>query len=145
MSGKRLTAVETELLKGMLKDGTPGKEIAEAFGISKSAVTYHAVRMGVDRASLAAVPPPAAPTERPAPARPFTHEPWMDEGVCAQTDPEIFFPEKGGDPSRAKAVCASCAVAAACLEYALTHNEHFGIWGGLSDRERRTLRKTRAA
>ena len=64
---------------------------------------------------------------------------WWFEGVCAQTDPEVFFPEKGGSVREAKAVCARCPVRAQCLAHALAHGERFGVWGGLSEPERRRL------
>lgn len=67
---------------------------------------------------------------------------WQRDALCAQTDPEAFFPEKGGSTREAKSVCAACEVRAECLEYALAHDERFGIWGGLSERERRRLRRT---
>ncbi|NJC21750.1 WhiB family redox-sensing transcriptional regulator [Arthrobacter pigmenti] len=66
---------------------------------------------------------------------------WQADALCAQTDPEAFFPEKGGSTRDAKKVCGSCNVKAQCLEYALANDERFGIWGGLSERERRRLRK----
>ncbi len=66
---------------------------------------------------------------------------WQDRALCAQTDPEAFFPEKGGSTREAKRVCRSCEVRAECLEYALEHDERFGIWGGLSERERRRLKR----
>jgi WhiB family redox-sensing transcriptional regulator len=66
---------------------------------------------------------------------------WQTEALCAQTDPEAFFPEKGGSTRDAKKVCGACNVRAECLEYALANDERFGIWGGLSERERRRLRK----
>ncbi len=66
---------------------------------------------------------------------------WQDNALCAQTDPEAFFPEKGGSTREAKRVCRSCEVRAECLEYALEHDERFGIWGGLSERERRRLKR----
>ena len=66
---------------------------------------------------------------------------WQDQALCAQTDPEAFFPEKGGSTREAKRICQACAVRDECLEYALEHDERFGIWGGLSDRERRRLKK----
>lgn len=68
---------------------------------------------------------------------------WQDFALCAQTDPEIFFPEKGGSTREAKQVCLSCDVRSECLEYALTREEYerFGIWGGLSERERRKLKR----
>lgn len=68
-------------------------------------------------------------------------QPWADDALCAQTDPEAFYPEKGGSTREAKAVCASCLVQAECLDYALDHDERFGIWGGLSERERRYIKK----
>ena len=66
---------------------------------------------------------------------------WQERALCAQTDPEAFFPEKGGSTRDAKKICGSCEVRAECLEYALQNDERFGIWGGLSERERRKLRK----
>lgn len=66
---------------------------------------------------------------------------WQERALCAQTDPESFFPEKGGSTREAKRVCLTCEVRAECLEYALGHDERFGIWGGLSERERRKLKK----
>jgi len=66
---------------------------------------------------------------------------WQERALCAQTDPEAFFPEKGGSTREAKKVCLSCDVRGECLEYALQNDERFGIWGGLSERERRKLKK----
>jgi WhiB family transcriptional regulator, redox-sensing transcriptional regulator len=67
---------------------------------------------------------------------------WQDRALCAQTDPEAFFPEKGGSTREAKKVCLTCEVRSECLEYALQHDERFGIWGGMSERERRRLKKS---
>lgn len=66
---------------------------------------------------------------------------WQERALCAQTDPEAFFPEKGGSTREAKKVCVGCEVRSQCLEYALENDERFGIWGGLSERERRRLKK----
>ena len=66
---------------------------------------------------------------------------WQERALCAQTDPEAFFPEKGGSTREAKKVCVSCEVRAECLEYALENDERFGIWGGMSERERRKLKR----
>jgi WhiB family transcriptional regulator, redox-sensing transcriptional regulator len=66
---------------------------------------------------------------------------WQERALCAQTDPEAFFPEKGGSTREAKKVCLTCEVRDNCLEYALMNDERFGIWGGLSERERRKLKK----
>jgi WhiB family redox-sensing transcriptional regulator len=79
----------------------------------------------------------------------YTYEPeletednqWQDRALCAQTDPEAFFPEKGGSTREAKRICLGCEVKDQCLDYALAHDERFGIWGGLSERERRRLKR----
>jgi WhiB family redox-sensing transcriptional regulator len=66
---------------------------------------------------------------------------WQSRSLCAQTDPESFFPEKGGSTREAKKICLNCEVKAECLTYALANDERFGIWGGLSERERRRLKR----
>jgi WhiB family redox-sensing transcriptional regulator len=66
---------------------------------------------------------------------------WQSRALCAQTDPESFFPEKGGSTREAKKICLNCEVKADCLSYALANDERFGIWGGLSERERRRLKR----
>ena len=65
---------------------------------------------------------------------------WQELALCSQTDPEAFYPEKGGSTREAKKICGRCVVKDDCLQYALTHDERFGIWGGLSERERRKLK-----
>ncbi len=67
---------------------------------------------------------------------------WQEKALCAQTDPEAFFPEKGGSTREPKRGCTSCEVRAECLEYALENDERFGIWGGLSERERRRMTRS---
>ena len=66
---------------------------------------------------------------------------WQERALCAQTDPEAFFPEKGGSTREAKRICLGCDVKDECLDYALANDERFGIWGGLSERERRRLKR----
>jgi WhiB family transcriptional regulator, redox-sensing transcriptional regulator len=88
-------------------------------------------------------PEAIAPTSWPALAP--GDESWRLDALCAETDPEAFFPEKGGSTREAKRVCVGCDVRAECLEYALANDERFGIWGGLSERERRRLRLARRA
>jgi len=70
-----------------------------------------------------------------------TEDQWQERALCAQTDPEAFFPEKGGSTREAKRICLGCEVRDECLDYALAHDERFGIWGGLSERERRRLKR----
>ena len=69
-----------------------------------------------------------------------TREPWMADAVCAQTDPDLFFPEAGGSSKAAKKLCADCPVKASCLAYALKNGEEHGVWGGLSGYELKALR-----
>lgn len=66
---------------------------------------------------------------------------WQERALCAQTDPEAYFPDKGGNGQDAKKTCQRCEVRVECLEYALDNGERFGIWGGLSERERRKLKR----
>jgi WhiB family redox-sensing transcriptional regulator len=68
---------------------------------------------------------------------------WQAKALCAETDPEAFFPEKGGSTREAKKVCRGCEVRAECLEFALENDDagRFGIWGGTSERERRRLKR----
>jgi hypothetical protein len=65
--------------------------------------------------------------------------------LCAQADPDAFFPDKGGPTRQAKRVCANCEHRVECLEYALATRERFGVWGGLSERERRPILRERDA
>jgi WhiB family redox-sensing transcriptional regulator len=69
----------------------------------------------------------------------ITEQEWKVLGLCSQTDPEVFFPERGGSPRAAKQVCGQCDVRTKCLQTALDNQERFGVWGGLSERERRKL------
>ena len=62
---------------------------------------------------------------------------WMAAGLCAEVDPELFYPETGAPNRDAKRVCGGCDVRAECLAYALAHRERFGVWGGTTERERR--------
>lgn len=83
--------------------------------------------------------PPGRPPWFDAP--PAVDVSWHGEAVCPQTDPESFFPEKGGSTREAKAICRTCPVRMECLDYAVDHDERFGIWGGMSERERRRLKR----
>lgn len=76
-------------------------------------------------------------------AGPDTIFDWQQRALCAQTDPDSFFPEKGGSTESAKRTCLGCDVKVECLAYALENNERFGVWGGLSEAERRQLKRGR--
>jgi WhiB family redox-sensing transcriptional regulator len=137
------------------RSGRSAADIAAELGVTEAAIQYHLRKRGVPprkapaprtgqvsaasvtRAvrSLAEAPAPGAVLAalvRPSAA-------WQEEALCSQTDPESFFPDKGGSTKAAKAVCARCPVRAECLEHALAHEERFGVWGGLSERERYRL------
>ena len=69
---------------------------------------------------------------------------WQDYANCLGVDPDLFFPERGASTREAKEVCRGCIVRSLCLEYALVNGEKFGIWGGMSERERRRIRRQRS-
>ncbi|MBM3683144.1 MAG: WhiB family transcriptional regulator [Actinobacteria bacterium] len=69
---------------------------------------------------------------------------WQRLANCLGVDPDLFFPERGASTREAKEVCRGCVVRESCLEFAITNGEKFGIWGGLSERERRRIRRARA-
>jgi len=77
----------------------------------------------------------------PLPVEPVSPLDWMADAACAQTDPELFNPPKGGSSKSAKRICAGCEVRAQCLAWALEHEESRGIWGGLSERQRARLKR----
>ena len=79
-----------------------------------------------------------------SPLLPVEIQPWYERAACLDKNADCFFPEKGGSTREAKRICSRCEVKADCLEFALGKDERFGIWGGLSERERRKL-KRRAA
>jgi WhiB family redox-sensing transcriptional regulator len=79
-----------------------------------------------------------------SPDLPETERGWQERANCLGVDPDLFFPERGASTKEAKSVCNGCEVRMECLEYALRHGEKFGIWGGMSERERRRIRRQRA-
>jgi len=68
---------------------------------------------------------------------------WQDYANCRGADADLFFPERGASTRKAKAICAECQVRQECLEFAIQIGEKFGIWGGMSERERRKTRRER--
>lgn len=64
---------------------------------------------------------------------------WMARGVCAETDPEEFFPDQGESSETAKKVCQGCPARKTCLAYALDNAIPYGVWGGMSAAEREAL------
>lgn len=69
---------------------------------------------------------------------------WDDEAGCQGIDPEVFFPERPSDRAlEAKAICRGCPVRTQCLEFALATRLDHGVWGGMTEVERRSLRRSR--
>jgi len=68
---------------------------------------------------------------------------WQARANCLGVDPELFFPERGTSTREAKEVCRGCVVREDCLDFAIANGEKFGIWGGMSERERRRVRRAR--
>ncbi|MBB4794997.1 MULTISPECIES: WhiB family transcriptional regulator [Streptomyces] len=66
---------------------------------------------------------------------------WLKRALCAQTGADFFFPEPGSSVREAKRICGLCESRTECLEYALANDERFGVWGGLSEKERLRLRR----
>lgn len=72
------------------------------------------------------------------------HPEWMQRGACTSADPESWFPDKSVPNQHikaAKAICADCPVRIECLQFSLDNDERFGIWGGLTEYDRRKLRR----
>jgi WhiB family transcriptional regulator, redox-sensing transcriptional regulator len=79
-------------------------------------------------------------------------ENWRSAGACLSADPDLFFPISAAGPgerqiTRAKMICADCGVRPQCLEFAMSHDQVYGIWGGTTaeDRQRDRRRRRRAA
>lgn len=68
---------------------------------------------------------------------------WDKRANCLGVDPNLFFPSRGESNDDAKEVCRGCVVQEACLNYALNNAVRFGVWGGMSERERRRLRQSK--
>lgn len=156
-------ALSPDEIRGAVEEyraGRPAASIAADLNVTPAAILYHVRKAEVPlqqphrtpcevRAtsarmlrSVRALGSEAPPAEAVLAVAVLGDRPdWQAEGLCAETDPEQFFPEKGGSPRQAKAVCGRCPVRDQCLEYALANNERFGIWGGLSERERHSLRR----
>ena len=132
-----------EIARLITDDGLTVEEVADLFDAAPSSVkaalnnagyrqdgTY---TRGSDPHGIAHLVPSVAPGD------------WVEQALCAEVDNDLFYPEKGGSTRDAKNICAVCPVAAECLDYALENNEAFGVWGGMSERERRRLNTTTTA
>jgi len=135
----RLTLSErTAAVSRLTGSGLSARQVSARIGVSTRTVV-RARRRSPQRAQ-----PPAAEAvaQLPGPAG-SEREAWRDEAVCRQVDPELFFPDTGGSARAAKRVCAGCPVRSQCLDWALAHDQRYGVWGGLTVGERMQLRRQR--
>lgn len=125
-----------------LRAGEPIEVIAADYQRSVQTMTQRLNLAGYNAGTgILRTPPKAQERPRLLPLVDLVPE-WSERALCAQTDPELFFPERGGSSKDAKKVCAACEVRAECRDYALENKERWGVYGGLSERERRRLTKT---
>jgi WhiB family redox-sensing transcriptional regulator len=99
--------------------------------------------------TLAPETSPTHPTVEPTPRRSTILMDWRDRAACLDADPELFFPIGNTGPAiaqieEAKAVCRTCPVIDTCLKWALETGQDAGVWGGLSEDERRALKRRNA-
>lgn len=74
---------------------------------------------------------------------PLIPAPWTIDAACANADPSLFFLDLGRPATAAKAICAGCPVRVDCLDFALASKERFGVWGGMTEKERRVEARRR--
>jgi WhiB family redox-sensing transcriptional regulator len=106
----------------------------------KAAALYRPVTVEVAEASVTAID-----DARVRLREPVEDTSWRERAACLDMPANLFYagPHENDVAANAREVCASCPVAGECLEFALVHDERFGIWGGTSERERRRLRRLR--
>lgn len=133
----RVSRVERQEVERLLAQGQTRREIATLYGVTVQRIGQ--VLRQPER--------PAGEPRRVDLPEPFTFQDrpaWFDRAACQGMNPDLFFTERGESTAQAKAVCRSCPVREACLELALSSPiERFGIWGGASERERKTMRRSR--
>lgn len=134
--GRRKTLPAREMAQ-LLREGTTVAELVEITGATKSAI-QGALSIGGWGLSGEPVVDGAL---TPGTWALWRVPPWMEQARCLEVDPDEFFPEQGETSRDAVAVCRRCPVAAECLEHALDTNERFGVWGGLTERGRRQLKR----
>lgn len=136
--GRRSTLPSNADLAASLRAGTTIDDLAARHGVNRSSI--------VRRLNDAGWGGDGHPNHRIIPdlfAGLADWPSWMDSALCAQTDGDVFFPERRDARSAraAKAVCAECPVRARCLQWALEHDERYGIWAGTTEVERRRMKR----
>ena len=97
-------------------------------------------------AALSRAPHTRQPSPRPAAGDLDVLEPWRERAACREAGIDLFFPigttgAAADETRRARQICAGCPVREACLDYALTTGQQYGVWGGRDEQERRLLRR----
>lgn len=75
----------------------------------------------------------------------FEEADWSDDARCRGLDPDQFFVRGAAQSRRAIKVCQRCSVRQQCLQYALDNDIDFGVWGGLTERQRRAAQRRMAS
>jgi len=73
------------------------------------------------------------------PKDPMPPDMWQDRAACYGIDPEVFFPASEEDASLALSYCGTCSIRDTCLAWALKNRERYGVWGGLTEQQRRRI------
>ena len=125
-----------------LRDGADLGDLAAALGVTREHLRYRLNEAGWGTRGVA-----FADGAREVPLPTFVRGDltWMDDAVCASTDPALFFPASGVVPAAALRVCAGCPVKQKCLDYSLDNGFDDGLFGGVVPRKRKKLRKGQAA
>ncbi|WP_207555852.1 WhiB family transcriptional regulator [Intrasporangium flavum] len=149
---RRLTAAEKQQIIDRLAAGDRFMTIAQEHGVSTSTVNYYLQQAGLsstrralrrERATERVTAKEAGRAARRNKVVDIHGTPdWMHDGACRGTDdPDAFYPKRDRDAGDAVRMCQPCPVRQTCLEWALKHREEFGVWGGLTEDERRELRR----
>jgi WhiB family redox-sensing transcriptional regulator len=75
------------------------------------------------------------------PKDPLPPDVWQDRAACYGIDPEVFFPASEEDAGLALSYCGACSIREMCLAWALKNRERYGVWGGLTEQQRRRLQR----
>lgn len=129
------------------RHGNPTRAAAD-LGVSRGTITnrLEGAHLTVDQVLLTPPAPITRQPARPEAARPAATVDWRHHAECLDEDPELFFPTGNTGLSlrqiqEAKAVCRTCDVAGDCLRWANETGQDFGIWGGLTEDERRAQKR----
>jgi len=79
------------------------------------------------------------------PEDPTPPDHWQDKAACFGVDPDVFFPISEEEAGPALTFCASCRIREECLAWALKNGERYGVWGGLTEQQRRRLQRAAVA